>query len=295
MTALHPSSKKGLVVIHAALFRMGTKSMADAYNLLGYQADHGQYDVIGNPWVRLEEAAEAKWPWVPSARPRSPFSRADWDRDLSKYDVVTDTWCYFAPDHIRAYPDAKVVLVQRDFDTWWPSIKSQILAPCFSKSGGFVGFVAWYTMGIRAVQAMRKAHCGFFGARNMAGIESNAHDAYEGYFQTIRELVPPEQLLEYRLGDGWEPLCAFLGKDVPNVPFPRANDRAFSEEGIASRRNRMFVRAIGRVAVPGAALLLVLCKLLGVPGWNQVGYVYLVPLAMAVLFLEKVVPVQKPM
>lgn len=53
-------------------------------------------------------------------------------------------------------------------------------------------------MGIRAVQAMRKAHCGFFGARNMAEIEANAHDAYERYFQTIRELVPPEQLLEYK-------------------------------------------------------------------------------------------------
>lgn len=39
----------------------------------------------------------------------------------------------------------------------------------------------------------------------------------------------------------------------------------------------MFVRAISRVAVPGAALLLVLCKLFGVPGWKQIGYVYLAP------------------
>ena len=25
--------------------------------------------------------------------------------------------------------------------------------------------------------------------------------------------------------EGWEPLCRFLGKDVPDVPFPRVNDR----------------------------------------------------------------------
>ncbi len=70
------------------------------------------------------------------------------------------------------------------------------------------------------------------------------------------------------MGDGWEPLCAFLGKDVPDVPFPRANEREFSEQSIASRRNRMFVRAIGRVAVPGAAFVPVLFKFFGVPGWN---------------------------
>ncbi len=24
-------------------------------------------------------------------------------------------------------------------------------------------------------------------------------------------------------GDGWEKLCAFLGKDIPNTPFPNLN------------------------------------------------------------------------
>ena len=24
-------------------------------------------------------------------------------------------------------------------------------------------------------------------------------------------------------GDGWEVLCPFLGKDIPNVPFPKLN------------------------------------------------------------------------
>jgi hypothetical protein len=35
-------------------------------------------------------------------------------------------------------------------------------------------------------------------------------------------------LLEYSVAQGWQPLCAFLGRPVPDgVPFPVLNDRRF--------------------------------------------------------------------
>ena len=33
-----------------------------------------------------------------------------------------------------------------------------------------------------------------------------------------------KEFLEFQLGDGWEPLCKFLGKDVPDMDFPHVND-----------------------------------------------------------------------
>jgi hypothetical protein len=30
-------------------------------------------------------------------------------------------------------------------------------------------------------------------------------------------------ILDLAKGDGWEQLCAFLGADIPNEPFPHAN------------------------------------------------------------------------
>ena len=39
-------------------------------------------------------------------------------------------------------------------------------------------------------------------------------------------MVPKERLLEYRVQDGWEPLCRFLDVDVPDAEFPRINDAA---------------------------------------------------------------------
>lgn len=41
----------------------------------------------------------------------------------------------------------------------------------------------------------------------------------------VRELVPEGKLLEWNVEDGWQPLCEFLGKVIPEEPFPRANDK----------------------------------------------------------------------
>ena len=45
------------------------------------------------------------------------------------------------------------------------------------------------------------------------------HNAY------ILAKVPKDRLLEFHPRDGWEPLCAFLGHDVPEgTEFPNVND-----------------------------------------------------------------------
>ena len=35
--------------------------------------------------------------------------------------------------------------------------------------------------------------------------------------------VPKDQLLIFNVKDGWEPLCSFLGKDIPDKKFPHKN------------------------------------------------------------------------
>lgn len=44
--------------------------------------------------------------------------------------------------------------------------------------------------------------------------------------ELVRKIVPPDQLLEIKLEDGlaWDEICPFLGDEVPDVPYPRAND-----------------------------------------------------------------------
>lgn len=38
--------------------------------------------------------------------------------------------------------------------------------------------------------------------------------------------MPQDRLIEIKLEDGlgWEQICEFLGKDIPNEPYPRINN-----------------------------------------------------------------------
>src|SRR5262249_39908760 len=43
--------------------------------------------------------------------------------------------------------------------------------------------------------------------------------------EAVRRFVPPERLLVFRVTEGWEPLCKFLGRTVPEgVPLPRLSE-----------------------------------------------------------------------
>jgi len=64
---------------------------------------------------------------------------------------------------------------------------------------------------------------------------------------TVRD--PQDRLLVYEVKEGWEPLCEFLGVEVPDEPFPRLNDTA------EMRRRIRTVQAIS-LAVPAVLALL---------------------------------------
>ena len=35
--------------------------------------------------------------------------------------------------------------------------------------------------------------------------------------------MPRKRLLVYESGEGWQPLCAFLGVPIPSAPYPKVN------------------------------------------------------------------------
>jgi hypothetical protein len=43
----------------------------------------------------------------------------------------------------------------------------------------------------------------------------------------VRSALPADRLLVFRAGDGWAPLCEFLGVEAPvDEPYPHLNDTA---------------------------------------------------------------------
>ncbi len=67
---------------------------------------------------------------------------------------------------------------------------------------------------------------------------SNGKDIYLAHYAEIRRLVPQERLLECHIENGWEPLCKFLGEEVPSIPFPCSNTIDTFVAGAAERNGR---------------------------------------------------------
>lgn len=75
----------------------------------------------------------------------------------------------------------------------------------------------------------------------------------------IRGLVPPERLLEWKVEDGWEPLCKFLGKEVPHgQPFPRRNDSSEFQKKVENGLQRHKVTVLKNLLLTFTCLVAVL-------------------------------------
>lgn len=49
--------------------------------------------------------------------------------------------------------------------------------------------------------------------------------AFETHNAAVREAFDENRLLVFEASHGWEPLCAFLGVDEPDEPFPHVNSK----------------------------------------------------------------------
>lgn len=231
------SLASGEGVLLLGLFRSGTKSLCEAMRALGYEhVHHASEDHDGESWARIAEAARATFPipnraqgGTPQPRRGRKFQGADWDRVFGEYQVVSDAAAPFAPELIAAYPRARVVLVQRDFESWLASADEVIITPVLGRRRKIL-----YDLFVRPVrrlpfyEGLRAVVAGLFGADTAEGARARARDVWEAHHEAVRRMVAPDRLLDFRPGEEpcWQRLCAFLGREVPaGVEFPRVNFR----------------------------------------------------------------------
>ncbi|KAF9772750.1 hypothetical protein IL306_009521 [Fusarium sp. DS 682] len=207
--------------------RNGSASLMKALQILGYPNVHHGWEAAERPelqwqWPIFDRACDATFANLPTYRGK-PFSRAEWDEVFGEYDAVSDVASLFAESLIPAYPDAKVILVERDMEKWFPSMRYVVkgtASPFQRKLGAKLGRLSGYW----SPEPCNKLHQGWTRAPSPNLVIEYLKPAYVRHNQYIKDTVPKEQLLNFKLDDGWEPLCRFLGKEVPDVPFPHVND-----------------------------------------------------------------------
>lgn len=230
-----PEPKREMKVLALGLPRTGSASIADALTILGYENVHHGIRAIDSvdDWKVINRAADATFPVLPTYTGK-PFTRDEWDELYGSCEAGTDMAALFATQLVQVYPEAKVLLVIRDFDSWYKSYNS-VFDELWSFKADLAIDYAEPLIGYETGVASRKAILGFFDAKNVGEARKNARVVYDRHYRQLQEMVPPEKLLMYRMGEGWEPICEFLDKPVPDLEFPRVNEAAALKEKMAKK------------------------------------------------------------
>lgn len=242
-------------VLSVGLPRTGSYSMSLALEQLGYKDVYHCMHTLDrrDHWMFFGAASDALFSSLPSYNGKG-MTAEDWDGMFGPCEAITDIAGPFGESMIQCYPDAKVVLVERPFERWEPSVRSM-----FSQNFGAINnFLRDWVEPLTApsdetsfVENLQKMLLGWTRAKNRDEILSTEilRAVYDRHNEMVRELVPPERLLIYRLGSGWEPLCEFLGKEVPEDPFPHGNEGSALVRTIWDKQVRTMKAAVPKIAL----------------------------------------------
>lgn len=193
-----------LTVIGAGFGRTGTMSLRDALNMIGFGPCYHMSEVVRNPALAAH--------WAKLAR----GERVDWEAVFKGYRSTMD-WpgCTYWRELAARYPEAKVILTLRDPDRWFDSTRNTIFSDehlaRFSGADADPNFR----------DMIRRVYDDTFDGKGH--IREHAIAVFNAHNEAVQQAIPADRLLVYRVAEGWEPLCEFLGVPVPAEPFPNIN------------------------------------------------------------------------
>ncbi|KAI8882977.1 hypothetical protein K501DRAFT_333610 [Backusella circina FSU 941] len=198
-----------LEVIGAGIGRSGTDSLRTALDILGYNTMHFKnffYDLRLDPDLFINAHYNRQ--------------ETDWDKVYENYTAAVDipTWIWYK-DLMKKYPDAKVVLTMRDPDSWYKSVK-RIHSRSDIMKENVVPKEPLKKRFELADVIINKSE--LLNPETFVD-EEYTKALYRKHYEEVIATVPEEKLFIMELGEGWDRLCAFLGKEVPDVPYPRVN------------------------------------------------------------------------
>jgi len=203
-----------LEVIGAGVGRTGTYSLKLALNELGLGPCFHMEEVLINAPKQIPL-------WAAAAS-----GDTDWKTIFEGYASAVD-WptCRFFRDLSSAYPEAKFILTHRNPETWAQSFAETIYKLLAGADQAPDKMRDWLDMAQQII-----TQTGFPPGLDKAGLQA----AFSAHNDAVKAAIPASQLLVYQVKEGWGPLCSFLEVPVPDIPFPRTNDRTEFWDLVAS-------------------------------------------------------------
>lgn len=218
----------GLRVIGAGWGRTGTKSLSVALSaILGGTCLHFS-DLINNPdrikpWLsvfeRIEKGQDPLW-WTvfENIVATTDFPGAAFWRELA-----------------AAYPEALVLLSTRDPESWFESLEYVVLRSYRHRQNKPDKGEPHHARVGRLSLARAKL--------DIWASDEEIISAFQRHNDEVRNEIPKDRLLEWRVEDGWRPICERLNLAIPEAEFPRENRRGKSALKVRARHTKTSAKA----------------------------------------------------
>lgn len=207
-------------IIGAGLPRTGTNTLKVSLATLGYcKKVYHMKELLVNPerlhyWKTLDDTGDT-----------------DWNGLYDGYDGTVDFPGYpWYKEHMKQYPDAKVILTVRDFESWYKSVDSTVFRAGPQTPGEKIKMIGKLLFSARArkvVKCIKWFKKVFFAERlqGQFGDKAHAEKFWNDHIADVKAHVPADKLLVYDVRDGWAPLCKFLGVEEPAEELPHLNKK----------------------------------------------------------------------
>ncbi|KAI3338730.1 P-loop containing nucleoside triphosphate hydrolase protein [Ustulina deusta] len=219
-----PAHVKQMKLIVLSAPRTGTHALYEAFIGLGYKPYHmAEVVASGAPAIRImTDAMRAEL-----FHEGTPYGRQEFDKWFADYDVIIGMPFLMLRSVLKAYPDAKFLLTERDPEKWAKSFLNSI--------GMASARFSHLPMSVFKHFDSFASSMGIFAGRllnywtNGLGVSDNGRQAlvenYKAYIADVKRFAPPKQLKVFKLEDGfgWNELCSYLGIPIPDIPWPSLN------------------------------------------------------------------------
>ena len=221
------SENHSIKVIGAGLGRTGTKSLAAALDTLGYRTYHFPLPEHSAAWAAYAEGTGTVQDAIMTAVNAGYNATCD--------QPMADTFA----KQMEMYPDAKVILTVRDSPEKWAASWKILMEfirvqerPFSLWRPFYPTFIQWipFMQNWKRMRNIMGVHLGLLPGQLIREYDSEPKGWLESQYNThnnmVKEHVPKDRLLVFNVKEGWEPLCQFLGKEIPKDPFPKVNESA---------------------------------------------------------------------
>ena len=147
----------------------------------------------------------------------------NWETIFKGYGACLDfPSCNYYKELMEFYPDAKVILTIRDDESWmksWNVLNNKVLNSFTFK---FLAKIPYTSFKLQK-DIHNKMILGDGGAFKGDITDKAIKQRFNEWNQSVIDYVPQDRLLIYQVKDGWKPICDFLDKPIPTIPFPYKN------------------------------------------------------------------------